>query len=540
MTCLLDRQAAAGRRATPSRLKYATYSNGTRTYYEYDAAQRLTRMRHELSDGSEFFKDISYTYYENGWLWTIVEELPALGGGRGGESGGGAAPESGGGRWYGTTFTYDNRGRLIREVREGDVGLGTIAFFYDLEYRYDQVGNRTEKIDHLSNVSTAYIYDVEDREFYGSNSNRLMRYRVTDNDTGAFEDVWYYYDVNGNVLRIVRLADGAAQYESTGFVYNKGQMVEYVVGETWNAIEEVEWHNPDDGGTEYALTPEPMTWAGARAYAQSRGGDLAIMWGGLFDWFAATFGAETGTVERWVGASQDPQGAEPLGGWAWVNDPEPGPGFYWLDGQPDDGGYPPGYDHDVAAQVMDADTNGWDDGLEDADGTDLRYGIIERPVEAVCDPEGGDVLRKQRRTLAWQFRYETARGRRTRRMLDPETLVPVTTEWSDYDGDWVHADFEVVDVGTSRRQTPVSGCFGPSSRTAGVPRGADRPSQARCLQHPGGLLRPGSPAASGATPMIRADPSGPVARPSRAISLLLRMAADALAWADPPAEDPEQ
>ncbi len=30
-----------------------------------------------------------------------------------------------------------------------------------------------------------------------------------------------------------------------------------------------------------------------------------------------------------------------------------------------------------------------------------------------------------------------------RRMLDPVTLAPVVTEWSQYDGDWVHADFEI-------------------------------------------------------------------------------------------------
>ncbi len=415
------------------RVKYATYSNGTRTYYEYDAAQRLTRMRHELSDGSEFFKDISYTYYENGWLWTIVEQLPALGGARGGESGGGAAPESGGGRWYGTTFTYDNRGRLVREVREGDVGMGTIAFFYDLEYRYDRVGNRTEKIDHLNNVSMAYIYDVEDRATYGSNSNRLMTYRTTDNDTGAFADVWYYYDVNGNVIRIVRLADGAAQYESTGFVYNKGQMVEYVVGETWNAVEEVEWHRAPSSGWEYALTPEPMTWAAAQAYAESRGGDLVIPYLQLWDWLAETFHPAAGTVSYWAGASQDPLGVEPGNGWTWVDGEELLDWEdYWLDGEPDDGGAggcpPTCLDDDAGAWVMDAGTNGLNDGLEDADGAELRYEIIERPIGAACDA-AQDQLRNWERTFAWQFRYETARGRYMRRMLDPVTLAPVVTEW---------------------------------------------------------------------------------------------------------------
>ncbi len=453
------------------RVKYATYSNGTRTYYEYDAGQRLTRMRHELADGSEFFKDISYTYYENGWLWTILEQLGALGGAAPGGEGMGPAS---GQRWYGTTFTYDNRWRLIREVREGDVGLGTIAFFYDLEYRYDQVGNRTEKIDHLNNVSTAYIYDVEDRTLYGSNSNRLMTYRITDNDTGAFEDVWYYYDVNGNVIRIVRLADGAPQYESTRFVYNGGAMVEYVVGETWTAVEEVEWQYPDGGGSEYALTPELMTWDAARAYAQSRGGDLAIPYAHLWDWLAATFHPASGTVSYWAGASQDPQAGEPGDGWTFVDGSDvPAGTFYWLDGEPDDGGAggcpPTCLDHDAGAWVMDADTDGLNDGLEDADGNELRYGIVERPVEAACDPDGGDVLRNQRRIFAWQFRYETARGRYMRRILDPETLAPVTTEWSDYDGDWVVSDFEVVSIpawsnapgqGTSPGRNPGTGDSG--------------------------------------------------------------------------------
>ena len=53
--------------------------------------------------------------------------------------------------WYGTEFIYDNRGRLIRETREaGQPRSGRIAFVYDLEYHYDQLGNRTSKTDHLS------------------------------------------------------------------------------------------------------------------------------------------------------------------------------------------------------------------------------------------------------------------------------------------------------------------------------------------------------------------------------------------------------
>ena len=38
-------------------------------------------MRHELADGSDCFKDVSYTYYANGWLATIFEQFTARGGG---------------------------------------------------------------------------------------------------------------------------------------------------------------------------------------------------------------------------------------------------------------------------------------------------------------------------------------------------------------------------------------------------------------------------------------------------------------------------
>ncbi len=223
-----------------------------------------------------------------------------------------------------------------------------------------------------------------------------------------------------------------------------------MLGETWNAIEEVEWHEGPGSLWEYALTPEPMTWAAAQAYAESRGGDLVWISSPLWDWLTGTFGPPPGggTVSYWVGAYQDPQGVEPDQGWLWVSD---GPVYgFWLPGEPDDGGAggcpPVCLNHDHGAYVMDDDGEAADDGLEDADGSDLRYGIIERAIGAACDP-AQDQLRNWERTFAWQFRYETARGRYMRRMLDPETLEPVVTEWSQYDGDWVHGDFDIVDAG---------------------------------------------------------------------------------------------
>ncbi len=107
---------------------------------------RLTGMRHELSDESAYFKSVSYTYYANGWLHTIYESYPSTRPDPGDPpdetSFGSGSAAAGGGIWYGIEFEYDARGRLTRETREGNVGLGSIAFFYDLECEHDQAGNR--------------------------------------------------------------------------------------------------------------------------------------------------------------------------------------------------------------------------------------------------------------------------------------------------------------------------------------------------------------------------------------------------------------
>ena len=441
-------------------VQYATYSNGTRTYYEYDNAERMTRMRHELADGSDYFKDVSYTYYANGWLATIFEQYGAArGGGRPDPEPEAIEPLEAGGHWYGTKFIYDNRGRLIRETREGEVGMGSIIFLYDLEYSYDQVGNRTEKADHLTEAVTTYIYDVEDREEYGSCSNRLMTYQIDDPSTGDLETVWYYYDYDGNVKRIVRYIDGDARYRSTWFVYNTGGQVEYVVGEEWEAIEELGWKYNDALHLEYAVTTTEMTWDDARAYAQSRGGDLASIGLQVESWIWEYFRPDSGTVSYWVGAQQDPDGTEPGEGWEWFN-ASPPEIYLWLDDEPDDGGEgdcpPTCLNYDVAEYVVDADHYDFDDGLDANDGSALHLALIERPRDAACDP-AQDQLRNFHRTFAWQFRYDSPRGRYMRRMLDPDTLVEVLTEWSDYDFEYAWSDFSIegTEAVTTRDYLPT-------------------------------------------------------------------------------------
>ncbi|MCK6466503.1 MAG: hypothetical protein L6Q93_16895, partial [Phycisphaerae bacterium] len=82
-----------------------------------------------------------------------------------------------GGMFAEVTFTYDNRGRLIAENRSASSGPSPE---YDLEYVYEQAGNRLYKIDHLAELQTHYVYDVDDVPEYGSDNNRLQYYTVWD------------------------------------------------------------------------------------------------------------------------------------------------------------------------------------------------------------------------------------------------------------------------------------------------------------------------------------------------------------------------
>jgi hypothetical protein len=102
-------------------------------------------------------------------------------------------------------YTYDNRGRLIHEVRSGEniwqtldarrdvVAVEREAFVacqgqaYDVTYTYDNGGNRKTKssiVNGADPVEVAYHYDVDDDvdgvTTYGSFNNRLI-YSITTN-----------------------------------------------------------------------------------------------------------------------------------------------------------------------------------------------------------------------------------------------------------------------------------------------------------------------------------------------------------------------
>ncbi len=176
-------------------VKKIAYGNGTRVEYIYDDAERLSEIRHSRVSDNLTLLRLEYEYNQRGLITGIEETDPA----------GGST----------TTFAYDDRGRLIEEMRAGDHA-------YWIEYEYDQGGNRKKKLEHdtVSGdivVQTLYRYDTDPEnvdcdgdgdderppgECYQTRNNRLMSYerQVWVASVGIFrraEAVWYQYEVNG-------------------------------------------------------------------------------------------------------------------------------------------------------------------------------------------------------------------------------------------------------------------------------------------------------------------------------------------------------
>jgi len=166
-----------------------------------------------------------------------------------------------------TTFTYDDRGRLLREIRTSSFGDPT----YDFRYEYDQGGNRTVKVGSASPLPEKrydYIYDKSsdpnhEASLYDSTANnRLMRVDRHSGDTvgSRVEHVDdYFYNHSGNVTRIVSHdvalnggifnmaamggggmmgpiggGDPEDYYTAVRFVYAKnGRTVTFAIGEHW-------------------------------------------------------------------------------------------------------------------------------------------------------------------------------------------------------------------------------------------------------------------------------------------------------------------
>ena len=163
------------------------------------ALGRPETITHKVTGGATLLQ-IDYEYSINNWVaqrtetdYTVLPSVTTV-----------------------VTFAYDDRGRLIGETR---VEGGTTTK-YDLDYTYDQVGNRLTKSDAVAGLYTFYHYDVhtdpnemEDATYH----NRLLYYEVYDGD-----------DPNAdNLLRTVRYT-----YYETGWASNISIKDEYVAGVT--------------------------------------------------------------------------------------------------------------------------------------------------------------------------------------------------------------------------------------------------------------------------------------------------------------------
>ncbi len=210
---------------------HITYGNNASVWYEYDDARRLDRITHNDSQATPFLT-LAYEYTDRDEVARIREYHGLV------------EPDV-------VDFTYDNRGRLIREKRtEGP--LSTVV--YDITYEYDNGGNRTAKEDAVNNTRVEYHYDLEDPDAYDSKNNQLMYYQEFDTTPllstlgrggveggGAREEgvlvstTWYYYTFMGNVERVVTSAKDSEFYESIWFRYAvDDQTATMIIGETWN------------------------------------------------------------------------------------------------------------------------------------------------------------------------------------------------------------------------------------------------------------------------------------------------------------------
>ena len=201
------------------------YLNGASIRHQYDGLNRVQQIIHRNS-AMESISTLQYTYNKR--------DLPIW------------VTDLGVGRTY---YDYDNRGRLINEVR---IAINPYTVVYDLVYEYDAGGNRTRKVDLENNRETLYTYDVnviENPNPYDSENNRLMKYEVIEPIGGdpvadLLSTTYYYYNNCGNVTHVVTNQAGTADYTGTRLVYaSNGNAVTYVTDEGWDGTDPENTYN---------------------------------------------------------------------------------------------------------------------------------------------------------------------------------------------------------------------------------------------------------------------------------------------------------
>ena len=154
------------------RVMKKTLANGVIETHTFDAAGRETKVEQRDSSGALLSSFVSV--YDRVNQRTSVTEA------------GGSA----------TTYAYDDDGQLLSETRTG-------AHPYSIAYAYDEVGNRTSKVE--GDLTTSYVYDV---------ANQLLSQETRDSSHVVVSQSATTYDANGNVTQQVE--DG----QTTAFVWN--------------------------------------------------------------------------------------------------------------------------------------------------------------------------------------------------------------------------------------------------------------------------------------------------------------------------------
>lgn len=182
------------------RIKEILYANGSKTSYEYNDANWLTRVI--TNSGNVTVSKYDYTYDAAGNKQTMKDKVGEL-----------------------SNYIYDPLGRLKTVTRNGK----------NSSYDYDAVGNRIKLVDMVGNT-TNYIYDAQNKlqsmtkveaatptvtkttaYTYDSNGNQIV-------ETGDNGSTYYYYDAEN---RLVRIKYPNSQVPETTSTYNgDGQRVQ--------------------------------------------------------------------------------------------------------------------------------------------------------------------------------------------------------------------------------------------------------------------------------------------------------------------------
>ncbi len=236
------------------------FGNNTRSIWDYDDAGRLASIKHRKADGTTIL-DLIYQHTPDGLISQITEFGPT--------------------GWSATIqYTFDRINRLIRETRTGSSP-------YDLEYTYDNGGNRRAKTDWLAGLQTTYFYDIDDPQLFGTNHNRIEKYEVRLlADNSLLETTWYGYlrttynsviRETGWVEQVIRKTEESDDYDRTYLMYDTAGRVWITLRDRWQVSEgqpvncerlAAREYRYDSGRARYLMRDlDPVTLLPANGYA---------------------------------------------------------------------------------------------------------------------------------------------------------------------------------------------------------------------------------------------------------------------------------